>query len=157
MKIMIIDDNEPMAEMTKDHLCQKFSGAQFSLFNDGMKAIEQTGFIPDVIILDYQLDTLNPGALNGMQILMQLKKKFSAPVICLSAQEKPEVSANLIKAGAFDYVVKNQQAFNKIESSISRIVNQKPQPQRKDSKNLVIACLVLIIIALLVYILVKES
>lgn len=157
MKIMIIDDNEPMAEMTKDHLSQKFSGAHFSLFNDGMKAIEQTGFIPDVIILDYQLDTLNPGALNGMQILMQLKKKFSAPVICLSAQEKPEVSANLIKAGAFDYVVKNQQAFNKIENSISRIFHQKPQPQRKDSKNLVIAGLVLIIIALLVYILVNKS
>lgn len=157
MKIMIIDDNVPMAEMTKDHLSQKFSDAQFSIFNDGMKAIEQNGFIPDVIILDYQLDTLNPGALNGMQILMQLKKKFTAHVICLSAQEKPEVSANLIKAGAFDYVVKNQQAFNKIENSISRIFNQKLQPQKKDSKNPVIAGLILIILALVIYILVNNS
>lgn len=157
MKIMIIDDNVTMAEMTKDHLSQKFSGAQFSIFNDGMNAIEQSGFIPDVIILDYQLDTLNPGALNGLQILMQLRKKFTAPVICLSAQEKPEVSANLIKAGAFDYVVKNQQAFNKIENSISKIFNQKPQPAKKDSKNLVIAGLILIIIALVVYILVNNG
>lgn len=153
---MIIDDNEPMAEMTKDHLSQKFSGAQFSLFNDGMKAIEQSGFIPDVVILDYQLDTLNPGALNGMQILMQLKKKFSAPVICLSAQEKPEVSANLIKAGAYDYVVKNQQAFNKIENSISKIFNQKLQTRKKDPRNLVIMALAALIIILIGYILVNK-
>jgi DNA-binding response OmpR family regulator len=97
MKIMIIDDNEPMAEMTRDYLSQKFSGAQFRLFNDGVKAMEQTGFIPDVIILDYQLDTFNPGVLNGMQVLMQLKKKFSAPVICLSAQKSPKFRPTSLK------------------------------------------------------------
>jgi DNA-binding response OmpR family regulator len=145
-----------MAEMTRDYLSQRFSGAQFRLFNDGVKAMEQTGFIPDVIILDYQLDTFNPGALNGMQVLMQLKKKFSAPVICLSAQEKPEVSANLIKAGAYDYVVKNQQAFNKMESSIARILNQKPEVKRNNLKDRVIAGLILIIIVLAVYILVNK-
>lgn len=142
--------------MTRDYLSQRFSGAQFRLFNDGVKAMEQTGFIPDVIILDYQLDTFNPGALNGMQVLMQLKKKFSAPVICLSAQEKPEVSANLIKAGAYDYVVKNQQAFNKMESSIARILNQKPEVKRNNLKDRVIAGLILIIIVLAVYILVNK-
>jgi hypothetical protein len=44
MKIMIIDDNEPMAEMTKNHLAQKFSGAQLALFNDCMDAMEKKEF-----------------------------------------------------------------------------------------------------------------
>jgi hypothetical protein len=50
-----------------------------------------------------------------MQILMQLKKKFSAPVICLPAQDKPEVSANLIKAVFQGLSVRNQLHQRKIQ------------------------------------------
>jgi uncharacterized integral membrane protein len=52
--------------------------------------------------------------------------------------------------------VKNQQAFNKMESSIARILNQKPEVKRNNLKDRVIAGLILIIIVLAVYILVNK-
>ena len=108
LNVFVIEDNEQMAEMTKDHIMEKFSNANVTVFNSGEEALKQTSASPDVIVLDYQLDSQNPRALNGIQVLGKLKKQFSAPVIFMSAQEKPEVSANIIKYGAYDYVVKNQ-------------------------------------------------
>lgn len=148
-KIMIIDDNDQMAEMTKDYLSQRMENVQIEIFNSGEMAFGQQAFIPDAIILDYQLDTLNPGALNGMQVLLRLKKQFSVPVICLSAQEKPEVSANLIKAGAFDYVVKNQQAFNKMESIVTTIRNAAAKNTETQSSGISQKSIIYILIAII--------
>src|SRR6185295_6812569 len=125
LKIFVIEDNEQLAEMTKDHVAQKFSNAEVTVFNTGEDALKQTSASPDIIILDYQLDTQNPKALNGIQVLGKLKKQFTAPVIFLSAQDKPEVSANIIKYGAYDYVVKNRESFQRLEIVINNILNSK--------------------------------
>src|SRR5262245_37266602 len=98
LNVLVIEDNEQMSEMIKDSIIHKFSNARVSVFNSGEAALSETKSEPDVIICDYQLDSQNPKALNGIQILGKLKKQFSSsPVIFLSAQEKPEVSANIIK------------------------------------------------------------
>src|SRR5215831_19390781 len=101
LSVLVIEDNEQMSEMIKDSILHKFGSAHVAVFNSGEEALAQTKSEPDVIICDYQLDSQNPKALNGIQILGKLKQRFSSPVIFLSAQEKPEVSANIIKYGAY--------------------------------------------------------
>ena len=147
---MVIEDNEQMSEMIKDSIIHKFSSANVSVFTSGEEALNETKSDPDVIILDYQLDSQNPKALNGIQVLGKLKKQFTSPVIFLSAQEKPEVSANIIKYGAYDYVVKNQQSFQRLEIIINNILNSRSQKQSSGSQKTLITVLIGIIIALVI-------
>ena len=149
LNVLVIEDNEQMSEMIKDSIIQKFNGAKVHVYNSGETALNETKSAPDVIICDYQLDSQNPRALNGIQILGKLKKQFSAPVIFLSAQEKPEVSANIIKYGAYDYVVKNQQSFQRLEIIINNILNSKNQKQGSGSQKTLVNVLIGIIVLLL--------
>lgn len=155
LKIVIIEDNQQMAEMISDYLQEKFTGATIIKFNTGEEALNQLPNSPDVFILDYNLDSQDPRALNGMQILMKLKKQFDVPVIFLSGQEKTDVAANVIKHGAFDYVVKNQQSFHRLEISIRNIISnnqvKKELQSQRSSVKALIAVIVVIVAALVLF------
>jgi DNA-binding response OmpR family regulator len=156
LKITVIDDNEQMSEMVKDYLSQKFEEAEITIYNSGEKALAEINQAPDVIILDYQLDIQNTKALNGIQVLMQLKKRFSTPIIFLSAQEKTEISASIIKHGAYDYVVKNQQSFHRLEVIINNILESNKLKKNVGSqKTLITALIILVVIIAAAFLLTK--
>ena len=157
LQLLVIEDNLQMSEMISDYLQLKFPEAVVVVFNSGEKALEEVKTAPDIIVLDYQLDAENTKALNGLQILMKFKKLYPAPVIFLTAQEKPEVSANLIKYGAYDYVVKNQQAFNKLEIIINKILSEEIAKKKPASKNkIIMAAVVFIVIIATIYFLIRR-
>ncbi|MFN8142804.1 MAG: response regulator [Bacteroidia bacterium] len=71
---------------------------------------------PIPVVLDYHLDSSDPTAMNGLQVLKKIKEQFpEVPVIFLSGQEKAEIAANTMKYGAYDCVVKNESAFHRLE------------------------------------------
>ena len=73
---------------------------------------------PDIVLLDYMLE----GELNGLQVLKKIKSTNpDTEVIMMSAQEKLEVAVNSLKHGAYDYIVKNDSAMNRMSSLIGRI------------------------------------
>ncbi|MEI7801722.1 MAG: response regulator, partial [Bacteroidota bacterium] len=77
---------------------------------------------PDYIILDYNLNSVNTSAANGLEILKKIKEeKPDVFVIFLSGQEKIEIAVDTIKYGAYDYVVKNQSSFLRIENCLINI------------------------------------
>lgn len=144
-----------MAEMISDYLQQKFPQAEISKFSTGEKALEETTSAPDVIILDYNLDSQDSKALNGMQIFMKLKKQFNAPVVFLSAQERTDVSASIIKYGAYDYVVKNQESFHRLEIIVNNIIagqqtKKDLQSQKASTKALIVIVTSIIGVLLLI-------
>ena len=147
-KILVIEDNMQMSEMVSDYLTGKFPDSVISTFKTGEQALAETKTAPDVVILDYYLDIENQKALNGLQILMKIKQLYSnTPVVFLTGQEKPEISANIIKYGAYDYVVKNQQSFVKLEAIINKI-RATPVKKSTNSKNLIIAIIIILLLAL---------
>lgn len=77
---------------------------------------------PDVIILDYHLDGIHKNAINGLETLDKIKA-FNAqiPVIILSSQDKIEVAVNCMKHQAFDYIVKSETAFIRLQKAITTI------------------------------------
>ncbi len=122
LKITIIDDDPAITEMQKDFFLQKFPGSVITAFNSGETALSGIYFEPDVIILDYHLDSISADAMNGLQVLKKLKDQFpNVPVIFLSSQEKTEVAANTMKYGAYDYIVKNENAFHRMEILLNNI------------------------------------
>ena len=77
---------------------------------------------PDVIILDYHLDGIDKNAMNGMETLDKIKEwNADIPVIMLSSQDKIDVAVNCMHHKAFDYVVKSETAFTRLQKIITTI------------------------------------
>lgn len=122
LSVFLIDDSPVLIEMLKDFILKKHPGAQITLFETGEDALAELYLEPDIIILDYFLDGVKADAMNGIQVLKRIKEELPlVPVIMLSSQEKTEVSANTIRFGAYDYILKNDSAFDKIEIILTNL------------------------------------
>ncbi|MDR6564291.1 MULTISPECIES: response regulator [unclassified Arcicella] len=88
----------------------------------GELCIENLSHKPDIIILDYLLDGIDKNAMNGIQALDEIKT-FDAkiPVIMLSQQDRIDVAVICMHHKAYDYVVKSETAFLRLQQIISTI------------------------------------
>jgi light-regulated signal transduction histidine kinase (bacteriophytochrome) len=74
---------------------------------------------PDVVVLDYVLNTVSVDAEDGMAILQKIKKLDKhVCVIMLSSQEQYGKALQTIIKGALEYVVKGPDAFERVEKII---------------------------------------
>ena len=114
-KIFVVDDDEMLTMMLSDHL-QKNQEYQVSVFHTGESAIENLNQEPDVVILDYQLNSVVEDAKDGMHILKAIKKMDNnMAVIMLSSQDNYGKAVQTIIKGALEYVVKDDNAFERID------------------------------------------
>lgn len=75
---------------------------------------------PDVIILDYHLNGIDKNAMNGIETLDKIKEVDSGIlVVMLSAQDKIDVAISCMHHHAFDYVVKSETAFMRLQKNIT--------------------------------------
>jgi len=95
-------------------------------YASGELCIENLSHKPDIIILDYQLDGVDKNAMNGIQTLDKIKSfNPEIPVIMLSSQDKIEIAINCMHHKAFDYVVKSETAFVRLQKKINTIISFK--------------------------------
>ena|ERR1035437_2662282 len=81
---------------------------------------------PDVIILDYYLDGIDPTAMNGIQTLDKIRAiNPDIPVVILSSQDSIDVAVDCMHHKAYDYVVKSETAFIRLQKIISSIFEFK--------------------------------
>lgn len=119
--IFIIDDDEMFRSMLRDHLTMNplFNIQTFETGEDAIKNITQN---PDVVILDFQLNSMSPKAADGLAILQQIKKMDeNISVIMLSSQNHYGKALQTIQKGALEYVIKDNSAFKKIERILEGI------------------------------------
>lgn len=155
LNITIIDDDVMLCMMVRDSLEKNFPGCNVTVFNTGEDALAKIVDSPDIVVLDYQLDSVRPEAMNGIQILTKLKERFTElPVIFMSAQDRVEVASNTIKYGAYDYIVKGETAFHKLELAVRQLSNlrtlQKSHGVQK-MMNLVFWVLVGVLLVYIIY------
>jgi DNA-binding NtrC family response regulator len=92
----------------------------------GERCVENLHSNPDVIILDYMLSGIVENAMNGMDTLDKIKEyDATIPVVMLSSQDKIEVAINCMHHKAFDYVVKSETAFMRLQKVIATIAYKK--------------------------------
>jgi len=91
-------------------------------FPTGELCLENMSQNPDVIILDYHLNSVDKNAINGLETLDRIKAvDQTIPVVMLSSQDKIKVAANCMKHQAFDYIVKSETAFIRLRKAITTI------------------------------------
>jgi len=96
--------------------------SEIKSFSSGELCIKNISKNPDVIILDYHLDSIDKHAINGLETLDRIKTANpQIPVIMLSSQDKIEVAVNCMKHQAFDYIVKSETAFIRLQKAITTI------------------------------------
>ena len=119
--VFIIDDDPMQLQMMKDHLSGKFV-LEIHNFLSGNEALKNLHLRPEFIILDYHLQVPGKQEENGIDILQKLKKQLPlTQVLMLSGQDKIGVSVDCMKYGAYDYIVKGESAFTRIENIFSNI------------------------------------
>ncbi len=95
-------------------------------FATGELCVENLPHQPDVIILDYHLNGIEKNAMNGLETLDKIKSfRMDIPVVMLSSQDKIDVAINCMHHKAFDYVVKTETAFMRLQKIISTICHFK--------------------------------
>lgn len=99
-RILIIEDEESIAELEKDYL--ELSGFEVEMENDGEKGLERAlGEDFDLLILDLML----PG-LDGFEICKRFREVKNTPIIMISAKKEDIDKIRGLGLGADDYMTK---------------------------------------------------
>ncbi len=125
IKLFLVDD-DPLFLKSLEIEFRAHDYIDIETYPTGELCINNLSKKPDVIILDYHLDGIIKGSLNGIETLDRIKEKYpEIPVILLSSQDKIEVAINCMHHHAFEYVVKSETAFLRLQNTITTIFQQK--------------------------------
>lgn len=115
-KIFVVEDNEWYNKLLVHHLSLNPDYEVESFFNAG-DFLKELNKVPDVVTLDYRL----PDML-GMDVLKRIKEENEdIQVILISEQDDIEVVVELLKHGAYDYIVKSNDIRERLLNTISNI------------------------------------
>lgn len=116
MKIFIVDDDAVFGELLKYHLSLN-PDHQVELFTSASECISQSYRMPDVYVLDYRMPDMS-----GEELMKKLlKQKPEAKIIIVSGQDDINTAISLMKEGAYDYIVKDADARNRLWSTLLKI------------------------------------
>jgi two-component system, OmpR family, response regulator len=125
IRLFLVDDDALFLKTLEIEFLQH---ADFIIetFATGELCMEHLSNNPDVIILDYLLNGIDKYAMNGIETLDKIKSfNPDIPVVMLSAQDKIDVAINCMHHRAFDYVVKSETAFMRLQKIITTLFRYK--------------------------------
>lgn len=122
-KIFIIEDNELYAKMLKSYLFSQFPGIKtIENFRIGELCLLELFRKPDIVVLDYMLNSIYEDAKDGMGIIQEIKKELpDTDVILLTSLDASSRYVQSIKKYYSSYICKNEDAFENLKYLIDHI------------------------------------
>ena len=125
IKIFLVDDDAIFLKLLEIQFLEH-GDFEIETYATGELCVENLKNKPDIIILDYLLDGVERDVMNGIETLDKIKLyNAEIPVVMLSAQDKIDVAINCMHHAAFDYVVKSETAFMRLQKIITTIFETK--------------------------------
>lgn len=115
-KVFIVEDDPFYGEMLKYHvsLNPDYVVEKFQTGRDFLNNLHRN---PSVVSLDYSLPDMS-----GLDVLKKiLAYNPNIPVLIVSGQDDVSTAVNLLKEGAYDYFVKNDETKDRIWNSLKKI------------------------------------
>ncbi|HEY3372017.1 MAG TPA: response regulator [Prolixibacteraceae bacterium] len=114
--IFVVEDNHIYNKLVVSYLkTHKFTKVESYL--TGEEALKNMHKNPDIVIQDYLLD-----GMTGIEVLIKAKKIHpKVEFIFLSGNDKIDIAINTMKYGAYNYIVKDQMALQKLVEAIHKI------------------------------------
>jgi DNA-binding NtrC family response regulator len=116
--IFVVEDNQMYNKLVVSYLkTNKFTNVlSFLTGEDALKNMDKN---PDIVIQDYLLE-----GMTGIEVLIKAKKTNpNVEFIFLSGQDSIDIAINSMKYGAYDYIVKDQMALQKMVNKIYKITS----------------------------------
>lgn len=135
VNVFIIEDNEMYSAFLVEIFTNRV-GVNVQVFQTGEAMISalKSGNKPHIIVSDYYFDG---EVSNALELFRQLREMApEIPLVILTAQSDLEIAEEMLKEGVFDFLVKDENAFRKIVSTLKRameVLKMKPQRDRIDN------------------------
>ncbi len=115
-KIFVVEDDEWYNRLLVHNL-SLIPDYDIQSFTTGRECLDKIQEAPDVVTLDYRLPDMK-----GLEVLKQIKEINSEiQVILISEQDEIEVVLELLKHGAYDYIVKSRDIKERLLNTVHNI------------------------------------
>lgn len=115
-KVFVVEDDPFYGEMLKYHISLN-PDYVVEKFDTGKDCLNNLYKNPSVISLDYSLPDMS-----GLEVLKKVKEyNPEIPVIIVSGQEDVSTAVSLLKEGAYDYFVKDDETKDRIWNALKNI------------------------------------
>ncbi len=115
-KIFVVEDDPLYGEMLKYHLSLNPDNEVYK-FDTGLECLKNLHLAPSLISLDFSLPDIS-----GFDVIKKVKTFNSdIPVVVVSGQEDVATAVKLLKEGAYDYFVKDEDTKERLWNTIKNI------------------------------------
>jgi two-component system response regulator AtoC len=115
-KIFVVEDDKWYGELLQHHLSMN-PEYEVEIFESGNDLLKNLYKKPSVITLDYSLPDIK-----GAALLKRIKEHHpDIPVVIISGQENINTAITLLKDGAYDYIVKNEETKDRLWRTMKNI------------------------------------
>ncbi|MBU1370247.1 MAG: sigma-54 dependent transcriptional regulator [Bacteroidetes bacterium] len=115
-RIFIVEDDMLYGEMLRHHLALNPDN-EVHLYNNGEECLKNLYREPSMVSLDYSLPDMS-----GLDVMRRIKKEHpEIPVIIVSGQEDISTAVTLLREGAYDYFVKDDDVKDRLWNVIKKI------------------------------------
>lgn len=121
--IYIAEDNAMYAKTLQLFLKSRFSEANVEVFPVGELLIDNLHKNPDVVIIDYFLNSRYHDASNGLEMTKEIRaKNRQVQIILLTGQQDIQVAVQAMKEAGASYIIKDDRAFANVEEAINKAI-----------------------------------
>jgi DNA-binding NtrC family response regulator len=120
LKIFVVEDNIVYLNLLKKYLLS-IGCEDVSTYENGAACLGDLHLKPNVIFLDYYMDSLN-----GSEVLNKIKRfDPNIFVVMISGQEEVQTAVDFLKNGGFDYLKKGEDDMKNVEDVLNKIIQVK--------------------------------
>jgi ActR/RegA family two-component response regulator len=122
--IFIVEDNTAYAKTLAAFIKSTFPEInEVKIFPVGETCVTELDMHPDLIIMDYFLDSKYTDAETGLEIIKQIRAEHpEMNILLLSGQKNMDVAMETVRIHKCSYVQKDENAFERVEEIIKDIV-----------------------------------
>lgn len=126
IKIFLVDDDALFLKLLEIEFLQH-GGFIVETYLTGELCIQNLSQNPDVVVLDFHLNSIDENAMDGIETLDKIKLfNPDIQVVMLSSQEEMDVALKCMHHHVHDYVLKGETAFMRLQQVImTNIVTKK--------------------------------
>jgi FixJ family two-component response regulator len=124
--IFIVNDSVVYKDLLVGYL-SSHGYKNLKTFKSGEAALKSIHLKPDILVLDYSFE-----GITGLELMRKVQNDHpEIEFVFLSGQNDVEVAVNIMKRGAADYIVKNDQAPEHLIRSIKYLISSTKKEKVK--------------------------
>lgn len=128
IRVFVVED-DPVYQRLVKFMVEMDPDCEVHLFSTGKECLSNLRLKPDIVSLDYSLPDMT-----GEEVLRQIKSfDQDIGVIILSGQQDIGTAVNLLREGAFDYIIKDAETKERFPNTLFHIKSQLRLRQEVDT------------------------